>query len=171
MTYFGLIALPLVTIVILDDMRRYYMAENAVFIHAKSIDKIKMLELVIIAFTLLIIAIGFGKAIIKSINQHGKYFSFLAFFFGVPMGNKTTGRVETCNKRAINKIKREVGLSRKKPYTSNLEVTFKIFQGFAISAAALTIGYFTIYKNYAARIWNIYKNEYRNAKMGEGGIN
>lgn len=81
MTYFGLISLPLVVIVILDDMRRYYMAENAIFVHAKTIDQIKIIELVIIAFTLLIIAIGFGKAVIKSINEHGKYFSFFSIFF------------------------------------------------------------------------------------------
>lgn len=87
------------------------------------------------------------------------------------MGSKKTGKVETCNKQAIDKIKRDVGLARKQPYTSNLEVTTNILQGFAITATALTIGYFAIYKNYAAKIWNVYKNEYRNVKMAGGGIN
>ena len=66
--------------------------------------KIKFTELIIIIITLLIISIGFGKALIKSKETHGKYFSFLAFFFGVPMGAKKTGKIEKCDQKMLKKM-------------------------------------------------------------------
>ena len=170
MTYFAIICLPLVSIVILDDMRRYYMAENAVFVNVGTIDKIKFTELIIIGITLLLIALGFGKALIQSKEIHGKYFSFLAFFFGVPMGDKKTGKIEKCDNKMLRKIGREVKLARMQPYTSNASVLYKVIQGLLISVAVITLGYFMIYKQTAGKIWKIFKNEYRNASMDSGGI-
>ena len=165
MTYFAIICLPLISIVILDDMRRFYMAENAVFLNAQTIDKIKFTELIIIIITLSIISIGFGKALIKSKETHGKYFSFLAFFFGVPMGAKKTGKIEKCDQKMLKKIAREVNLAKLKPYTSNTSVLYKATQGLLISIAAISLGYFMIYKQSAGKLWKTFKNEYRNASI------
>jgi hypothetical protein len=171
MTYFGLIALPMVSIVILDDMRRYYMAENAIFIHAKTIDKIRMAEIMIIAATLLIIIYGFIQSALKSFKIHGKYFSFLAFFWGVPMGSKKTGKVERCDSGAIKKIKREVGLAKRPLYTSNLKVLTQLMTWLLPVIIGMIIGYFALWKKFAAKIWSIYKNEYRNATITSTPIN
>lgn len=159
MTYFGLVCLPLVLIVILDDMRRYYMAENALYLNANIIDKIRKVEFGIVIVTLVLIAMGFIKATFKSYAEHGKYFSFLAFFFGVPMGNKRTGKIVKCGQEMFKKFRREINLPRAKPYTSNTDVIGKILIGLVLAATGLTIGYFTLYKNFVVKVLKNYNKK------------
>lgn len=171
MTWFGLISLPLIIIFILDDMRRYYMAENAIFVNADLIDNIKYVEFGVIGAVLLTIIVGFIKAIEEAKKRYGKYYSFLAFFFGVPMGRSDDGKIVECNKKAFRRIQKDIKLGSRKKKTTDFKIT-KIWLNFSIpTVLAILIGYLSIYRSYPAKIWSIFKNEYRNAAMSKGGIN
>ena len=149
--------------------------------HAKALQDLEQAELVGAASRSKSSAVDFAEthgiqafqsidALIQSKETHGKYYSFLAFFFGVPMGNKKTGKIEKCDNKMLKKIGREVKLARIQPYTSNVSVLYKAIQGLLISVAAIALGYVMIYKQTAGKIWKIFKNEYKNASMGSGGI-
>ena len=171
MTWFGLISLPLIIMFILDDMRRYYMAENAIFVNADLIDNIKYVELGVIGAVLITIVVGLMKAIEEAKKRYGKYYSFLAFFFGVPMGRGDDGKIVECNEKAFRRIKKEIKLGSLKKKTTDFKIT-KIWLNFSVpTLLAIILGYFSIYRNYPAKIWSMFKNEYRNAAMAKGGIN
>ena len=78
MTWFSIIALPMIAIYILDDMKKYYMAENAVFIHTEKIDAIKVIEIITAGITILLILSGFYKATIQSMKRYKDNFSFIS---------------------------------------------------------------------------------------------
>ena len=171
MTWFGLIALPLVILYIFEDMRRFYMAENAVVVNSATLDNLKKAEIGVIILITTVIIIGFFKAMNLSIKKHGKYFSFLAFLFGVPMGEKKTGKIELCNEKKFRQISKEINLARAKNYHSNANVISTMWKLGSVSVVALVVGYLTMFKAYPLKIWKIFKNELRNQKMGSGGIN
>ena len=170
MTWFGLIALPLVMIYIFEDMRRYYMVENAVVPSSATIDNIKKLELWMIIGIILLIVVGFFKAWQRSAAIHGKYFSFLAFFFGVPMGQKKTGKIKQCNAKTFAEIEKNINIAKSKPYHSNFKIGTTLITLGSISIIALIIGYLTIFKNYPIKIWKKIENKIRDKRMQEEAL-
>ena len=108
LTWFGAIALPLVTMYILDDMRRYFIAEHALKDSETKINIIKNVEMGIILLVFLMLIIGFIKAFNAERNAIGKTFQFLPFFFGFPQtsGNKTLST--KCTKATFIKINKEI---------------------------------------------------------------
>ena len=171
MTWFGLISLPLLMIYIFEDMRRYYMVENAVIPSAATIDNIKKLELVMIIGLIIMTTIGFFKAWQRSAKLHGKYFSFLAFFFGVPMGDKKTGKITHCNAKAFAAIEKSINIAKTKPYNSDFKIGTTLISLGAVSIISLIIGYLTIFKNYPIKIWRKIKNKIRDRRMQEEALN
>lgn len=171
MTWFGLIALPLIILYIFEDMRRFYIAENGVFVSNRTMDSLKKAELGIIILITITIIVGFFKAMNISVNVHGKYFSFLAFLFGVPMGDKKTGKIEFCNKKKFKQLSKEINLARVKNYHSNANILSTMATLGSVSVIAIVLGYLTIFKAYPTKIWNILKNELKNQNMSNMNIN
>ena len=159
MTWFGAICLPLIVVYILDDMRRYYIAENAILANANTIDSIRHVEIGVISIVLAITCIGFIRAMNMAKKIHGKYYSFLAFFFGIEMGTAKTGKIEVCDQKRFNKIKKEIKLGAEKRHISNKHI-IKTFGGiFSVISFALILGYVIIDKNIFINVLNTFKNK------------
>ena len=171
MTWFAVIALPLVMVYIFEDIRRYYMVENAIIPSTEIIDNIKKLELWMIIGSIIFITIGFFKSWQQSATIHGKYFSFLAFFFGVPMGNKKTGKIQKCNAKTFIKIEKSLKLSKAKPYHSNVKIGGTLIIVGAVSIIAIIIGYLTIFKNYPIKLWKKAEKKIRDKRIQEEASN
>ena len=88
LTWFGAVALPLISMYILDDMRRYFIAEHALKDSTKKIEAIRNVEMGLIGSVALILIIGFIKAVGIERQLVGKNFQFIPFFFGAPQGNQ-----------------------------------------------------------------------------------
>jgi len=105
MTYFGLLVWPLILLFIADDMRRYLMVSHAVSSNKNEIDYIKLGEIGLMVSIVIIMTIGFYKAIAQSKKSYGKNFEFLSFLFGAPMilkGSKTR-KIERCTTKLFAK--------------------------------------------------------------------
>lgn len=152
MSWFAVLVFPLLSVYILDDMRRYYIAENASFLYGNKIDIIKSMELGIILFTLFFIVWGFITATIKAKTEYKSTFSFFSFLFGAPLNNKPS-----CS--AINFVKYRKELKTTKgnsnKYTGAMLVGGLLFITFSM-------GYIAIYKNYIEKHFLIIQNSLRN---------
>ena len=111
LTYFGLVAFPLVALYIIDDMRRYMIAMNGIQDKVKNIDTLRSVEIGLISTILLIIVVGLWKAIGESKKQFGKNFTFISFLFGAPMAliGKTTVDPGHCTNKKFKQFDKEVG--------------------------------------------------------------
>lgn len=109
LTYFGLVVFPLISIYVVDDMRRYLTINYALNTSKTTIDNLKKVEIGLIAAVALIMTVGFIKAIIESKEKTGKNFDFILFLFGAPMALKGTKKViETaCSTKLFNKFNKE----------------------------------------------------------------
>ena len=127
MTWFSIIALPMIAIYILDDMKKYYMAENAVFIHTGKIDAIKMIEIIIAGITSLLIITGFYKATVQSMKRYKSNFSFISFLFGAPMKEGIKKVANICTKNDFASYKREITKQRNITGEEGIMALVKIF--------------------------------------------
>ena len=137
MTWFSIITLPMIAIYILDDMKKYYMAENAVFIHTEKIDAIKVIEIIIAGITMLLILSGFYKATIQSMKRYKDNFSFISFLFGAPMKENIKKVANVCSKTDFINYKREI--TRRKNITGE-EGIMALVKIFGLLFAIMGIG-------------------------------
>jgi hypothetical protein len=111
LTYFGVIAYPLVMLYIVDDMRRYMIATHDVSEKVKSIDALRGVEIGLISTISLILIVGFWKAIKESKIKFGKNFAFISFLFGAPMALKGKTKIDPghCTNAVFKGFDKEVG--------------------------------------------------------------
>ena len=95
LTWFGAIALPLITMYILDDMRRYFIAEHALKDSKNKIDLIKNVEMGLIITVFILLTVGFIKAFGIEHKKAGKTFKFIPFFFGAPQDLSTQSLISS----------------------------------------------------------------------------
>ena len=157
MSWFAVLVVPLLSVYILDDMRRYYIAENASFLYGNKIDIIKTIEIGMIFFTLFFIAWGFIKAFIKAKTEYKATFSFFKFLFGAPLGKSGA-----CS--AINFIKYRKELKNNKSDTTKYSSVLLIS---AILFITFTVGYMGIYKDYIEKRFLVIQNALRNRAISQ----
>jgi len=119
LTWFGAIALPLVTMYILDDIRRYFIAEHALKDSEKKINLIKNIEIGLIGIVCIFLIVGFIRVLLQEKKQLGKSFAFIPFFFGLQLvkGKQTS----KCTPAQFLHIHKELkGMRKKKGGVKNL---------------------------------------------------
>ena len=142
LTYFGLAIFPLVMIYVVDDMRRYMIANYSINANRNTIKSIQLFEKALMVIVSLIGIVGFIKAINESKKMHGKNFNFILFLFGAPMALKGAKKAiqQVCTKQLFNKYDREVGYKAISSGTDGIRalmgyfsiVSLMIFSGFLI---------------------------------------
>lgn len=160
-TYFGLVALPLVTLYIIDDMRRYLIAKHGLVKKKENIDALRITEMGLISVIVSITIIGFWKAINLSKMEHGKNFMFVSFFFGAPMAlvgkskNKFSGH---CSNAKFHNFEKEIGPNTINSYTGLISLV-----GIWTFIIALIGGMITLFdKDELWKKWRKIRNLYRN---------
>ncbi len=138
LTWFGAIALPLVTMYILDDIRRYFIAEHALKDSERKISLIKNIEMGLIGIVCVFLIVGFIRALLQEKKLLGKSFAFIPFFFGLQLvkGKRTA----KCTAAQFLQIRKELKKVRKK--TTGAENL--LFTGLFISVI-LGLGYLLPY--------------------------
>ena len=99
LTYFGLALFPLVLIYVIDDMRRYMMANYALNTSRNTITTLKKIEIALMIIVSIIMLVGFIKAYFISKKSTGKNFNFILFLFGAPIALKNSKKLvnTTCS--------------------------------------------------------------------------
>ena len=142
LTYFGLVVFPLISIYVLDDMRRYLTVNYALNTSKSTIDNLKKVEMGLMGLVGIIMISGFIKAIYESKKSTGKNFNFILFLFGAPMalkGSKNISNIASCSSKLFNKFNRETNFNKVKPSGINALLTYfliismMIFSGFLIT--------------------------------------
>ena len=141
MTYFGLVVFPLISIYVVDDMRRYLTVNYALNTNKSTIDNLKKVELGLMVLVGVIMLVDFIKAIIESKEKTGKNFDFILFLFGAPMALKGSKKVvnELCSKKLFDKLNKETGFQKVKSggvqalFTYFMIIVMLIFSGFLIT--------------------------------------
>ena len=141
LTYFGLVVFPLISVYVLDDMRRYLTVNYALNTSKSTIDNLKRLQIGLIGLIGLIMTVGFVKAIIESKQKTGKNFNFILFLFGAPMALKGTKKiVETvCSDKLFNKFNKETNFKSVKSggvralFAYFMIILMLIFSGFLVT--------------------------------------
>lgn len=129
LTYFGIVLFPLVFIYVIDDIRRYMIANYSLNTDKNSINNLKNIEIFLMISITLITIYGFGKAIMESQKIYGKNFNFILFLFGAPMALKGSKEVLTkvCSKKLFNKFDREVGYNSMNMSTEGIKALMGYF--------------------------------------------
>jgi hypothetical protein len=161
-TYFGLVAFPLVTLYIIDDMRRYLIAEHSLIKKKNNIDALRITEMVLISIIALITIVGFWKAFNLSKIAHGKNFIFISFFFGAPMaliGKSKNKFSDHCTNAIFHKFKKDIGSNKVIDSSKSLTPLVGIWT-FIIALIGGSIALFN--KSELWKRWRHLKNSYRN---------
>lgn len=142
LTYFGLAIFPLVMIYVIDDMRRYLIANYSLNTDRNTIGVLRKIQVFLMVGVSIIGILGFIKAIKESKQIHGKNFNFILFLFGAPMALKGAKKAiqQVCTKQLFNKFDKEVGYNKISSSTSGLRalmgyftiVSLMIFTGFLV---------------------------------------
>lgn len=134
LTWFGAVALPLVTMYILDDIRKYFISEHALKDSERKISLIKNIEMGLIGIVTVFLIVGFIRALLQEKKKLGRSFAFIPFFFGIQfVKGKRTAK---CTASQFLHIHKQLKRSRKK--TSGAKNL--LFAGLFISLI-LGIGY------------------------------
>jgi len=166
MSWFTMVALPLIAVYVLDDMRRYYIAENAAYMHRDKIDILKRIELVLVGVSSVIAVIGFVKAMLRAKKRHGGNFSYLSFFFGAPMalaGVKAGSVWQHCTDKSFQKFRREISKGRS-PNASGSTMVQILTTVVGLILLTLGIGYIALFKGDLDAKWNFFKTKQRNMR-------
>ena len=155
MSWFAVLVFPLLSIYILDDLRKYYIAENASFVYGNSIDAIKSIEIGMILFTLILIGWGFLKAILKAQEKYKAAFSFFKFLFGAPLVED-----RACSEKDFNKYKKELKVKNIKTNVFGSAIVVGV-----LLISTLSIGYIAVYKSEIEKYIRLFKNELRNQNI------
>ena len=152
MSWFAILVFPLLSIYILDDLRKYYIAENASLIYGNSIDAIKSIEIGMILVSLVLIVWGFLKAVLEARGKYKAAFSFFKFLFGGPLTEDSA-----CSGMDFNKYKKELKTNNKKTniFGSTILVGLILFVTFSI-------GYVAVYKSKIEKYFKLLNNKLRN---------
>lgn len=112
LTWFGAVALPLVTMYILDDIRKYFISEHALKDSERKISLIKNIEMGLIGIVAVFLIVGFIRALLQEKKKLGRSFAFIPFFFGIQFvkGRRTA----KCTASQFQHIHQQLKKSRKK---------------------------------------------------------
>jgi hypothetical protein len=152
MSWFAILVFPLLSIYILDDLRKYYIAENASFVYGNSIDSIKSIEIGMILFTLILIGWGFIKAVLNAREKYKAAFSFFKFLFGAPLVEE-----QACSDNDFKRYKKSLDIKDKKTNILGSAMIIGVLLIFTFS-----IGYIAVYKNKIEKFLRLFKNEIKN---------